>query len=43
MDPLTLKILVLAGGVLALAFVGYLVATILRENEGTAKMKDIKS
>jgi len=41
MDPLIIKILVLIGGVLALAFVGYLVRSILRESEGTAKMKEI--
>ncbi len=41
MDSLVIKILVLIGGVLALAFVGYLVRTILRESEGTAKMREI--
>lgn len=41
MEPLTLKIIVLAAGVLALAFVGYLVFTILRESEGNKKMQDI--
>jgi len=41
MDSLVIKILVLIGGVLALAFVGYLVRSILRESEGTAKMKEI--
>ena len=41
MDPLLMKILVLVGGVLALGFVGYLVATILRESEGSEKMREI--
>ena len=41
MEPLMLRILILVAGVIALAFVGYLVATILRESEGTPKMKDI--
>lgn len=41
MDPLVIKILVLVGGVLALGFVGYLVATILRESEGNEKMREI--
>ncbi len=41
MEPLILKILILVAGALALGFVGYLVATILRENEGTEKMKEI--
>jgi K(+)-stimulated pyrophosphate-energized sodium pump len=41
MDSSVIKILVLIGGVLALAFVGYLVRLILRESEGTAKMKEI--
>jgi len=41
MEPLTLKIIVLVAGVLALAFVGYLVFTILRESEGNKKMQDI--
>lgn len=43
MEPLILRILVLLGGVLALGFVGYLVATILRENEGNEKMREISS
>ena len=43
MDPLFLKILILAAGVLALVFVWYLVASILRESEGTAKMREISS
>lgn len=41
MDLWVLKVLVLAAGVLALAFVGYLMFTILRESEGTEKMKEI--
>ncbi len=41
MEPLILKIIILMAGVLALGFVGYLVATILRESEGTEKMKEI--
>ncbi|MFC1974543.1 sodium-translocating pyrophosphatase [Chloroflexota bacterium] len=41
MEPLILKILILIAGALALGFVGYLVATILREGEGTEKMKEI--
>ena len=43
MEPLILKILILAAGVLALGFVGYLVATILRESEGSPKMQEISS
>ena len=43
MDPLILKILILAAGALALIFVWYLVATILRESEGTKKMQEISS
>jgi K(+)-stimulated pyrophosphate-energized sodium pump len=41
MDSWILQILVLAAGVLALGFVGYLIFTILRESEGTEKMKEI--
>jgi len=41
MEPLILKILILVAGALALGFVGYLVYTILRESEGTQKMKEI--
>ncbi len=41
MEPLILKILILVAGTLALAFVGYLVSTILRESEGSEKMKEI--
>ncbi len=41
MDLLILKVLVLAAGVLALGFVGYLMRTILRESEGTEKMQEI--
>ncbi|GAJ02486.1 unnamed protein product, partial [marine sediment metagenome] len=36
-----LKILVLAAGVLALGFVGYLMFAILRHDEGNEKMKEI--
>ncbi len=43
MEPLILKILILAAGVMALGFVGYLVATILRESEGSPKMREISS
>ena len=43
MDQLILKILVLAAGVLALGFVGYLVSSILRESEGTKQMQEISS
>ena len=41
MDPLILRILIILAGVLALGFVGYLVATILRESEGNDRMKEI--
>jgi K(+)-stimulated pyrophosphate-energized sodium pump len=41
MDEWILKVLVLLGGVLGLAFVGYLAFTILRESEGSPKMKSI--
>jgi len=41
MDPLIMKILILVAGVLALGFVGYLTATILRESEGNPKMQEI--
>ncbi len=41
MDEWVLKLLVMLGGVLGLAFVGYLAATILRESEGSPKMKSI--
>jgi len=41
MDSWILQILILAAGVLALGFVGYLISTILRESEGTEKMKEI--
>ncbi|MFC1980788.1 sodium-translocating pyrophosphatase [Chloroflexota bacterium] len=43
MEPFILKILILVAGVLALGFVGYLVATILRESEGNEKMREISS
>ncbi len=41
MDLWILRVLILASGVLALGFVGYLISTILRESEGTEKMKEI--
>jgi len=41
MDPFILRILIIVAGVLALGFVGYLVTTILRENEGNERMKEI--
>ncbi|MBI4285805.1 MAG: sodium-translocating pyrophosphatase [Chloroflexi bacterium] len=41
MDPIVLKILILAAGVVTLGFIGYLIATILREPEGNEKMKEI--
>jgi K(+)-stimulated pyrophosphate-energized sodium pump len=41
MDPLVLKILVIVAGLLALGFVGYLIATILRESEGNERMREI--
>ena len=41
METLILRILILVAGVLALGFVGYLVAIILRESEGTEKMREI--
>jgi len=41
MDLWILKALILVAGVLALGFVGYLIATILRESEGTDRMKQI--
>ncbi len=41
MEPLVMKIIVLVVGFLALGFVGYLVASILRESEGTKKMQEI--
>jgi len=41
MEPFILRILILVAGALALGFVGYLVAMILRESEGTEKMKEI--
>ena len=43
MDPGTMKWLVLGGAVLALVFVIYLVATILRESEGNEKMREISN
>ena len=41
MDLWILKALILVAGVLALGFVGYLIAIILRESEGTDRMKQI--
>jgi len=41
METWILMTLILVAGVLALGFVGYLVATILRESEGTEKMREI--
>ncbi|MFC1941977.1 sodium-translocating pyrophosphatase [Chloroflexota bacterium] len=41
MEEWVLKLLVLGGGVLGLIFVVYLVTTILRESEGSDKMKEI--
>jgi len=41
MDEWLMKLLVIAGAVLGLAFVGYLTTTILRESEGNQRMKSI--
>ena len=41
MEPLILKILVVVGEVMGLAFLGYLIPRILRESEGTERMKEI--
>ncbi len=41
MESWILKILILAAGLLALGFMGYLSASILREGAGTEKMKEI--
>ncbi|MFC2060327.1 sodium-translocating pyrophosphatase [Chloroflexota bacterium] len=41
MELLVLRILILVAGILALGFVGYLVSTILRQSEGTEKMREI--
>ncbi|HJX12515.1 MAG TPA: sodium-translocating pyrophosphatase [Dehalococcoidales bacterium] len=41
MNEWVLRILILLGGVLGLAFVGYLVNVILRESEGNDKMREI--
>ncbi len=41
MDLWILRLLIVVAGVLALGFVGYLMTTILRESEGTARMKEI--
>lgn len=43
MEPLILKILILAAGALALGFVGYLVTTIVRESAGNEKMREIST
>ncbi len=43
MDLWILKVLVLVAGVLALGFVGYLIAIILRESEGTDRMKPVRA
>lgn len=41
MDATVLRILIILAGVLALGFVGYLVATIVRESPGNEKMREI--
>jgi K(+)-stimulated pyrophosphate-energized sodium pump len=41
MDEMVLRILIILAGVLALGFVGYLVATIVRESPGNEKMREI--
>ena len=41
MEALVLRILIILAGVLALGFVGYLVATIVRESPGNEKMREI--
>jgi len=41
MDSWILKVLILAAGVLALGFVGYLISIVLRQSEGTERMKEI--
>jgi len=41
MDAMVLRILIILAGVLALGFVAYLVATILRESPGNEKMREI--
>ncbi|NQT05079.1 MAG: sodium/proton-translocating pyrophosphatase, partial [Dehalococcoidia bacterium] len=38
---MVLRILIILAGVLALGFVAYLVATILRESPGNEKMREI--
>lgn len=43
MEPLILKILILAAGALALGFVGYLATTIVRESAGNEKMREIST
>ena len=43
MSTVAMMWLVIASGVLALGFVGYLTLTILRESEGNAKMKEISA
>ena len=41
MEAMVLRILIILAGVLALGFVGYLVATIVRESPGNEKMREI--
>jgi K(+)-stimulated pyrophosphate-energized sodium pump len=41
MDAMVLRILIILAGVLALGFVAYLVATIVRESPGNEKMREI--
>jgi len=43
MDEWVYKVLVIAGAVLGLGFVGYLTSTILRESEGNQRMKSISN
>ena len=43
MDDWVLMLLVIVGGLLGLAFVGYLAYFILRESEGNARMKEIST
>ncbi len=43
MDEWALKLLIILGAVLGLAFVGFLAVTILRQSEGNPKMKSISS
>jgi K(+)-stimulated pyrophosphate-energized sodium pump len=41
MDSWILRLLIIAAGILALGFVGYLMSFILRQSEGTERMKEI--